>query len=199
MRHAGIILKRYMPKQHKLCVFDRVWGKIDCVPEREYPIERLSVGTLIFYYSEKQRRRYYPITNVDMVRAPFAAARSDLLFVHHVLEIAYNFISFEQHDNALFELLTFACAHGQLLRSAREKKLFLFKLFVVLGMYPEGSLFRCAELHCLAVGAIDNLFDLNIDLKIEKELDYWLLKCIAMYPGADNFKTGHFIIKNRVS
>ena len=197
-KRVGIVLKCVTPRQQRLTVLDSHMGRIECRAERHHSIDRLTVGVLMQYQIVRQRGQAYGIAQIDVLHAPFEVAKYDLLFLHHVVEIADHFVAFGHVDNDVFNLLVFVVVDGQRLHTLFQKKVFLCKLFCALSMYPEDNKSWSAKLRKLAIGAIDNLFDINIDLEIEKELDCWLLKCIAMHPGAEHFKTNHFITKNRV-
>jgi hypothetical protein len=82
-------------------------------------------------------------------------------------------------------------------QNGAAKKVFLSKLFLVFGFYPEGEQFQKIYFKRLAAESLDTLLAEPIDLKVEKELDDWLFQCIATYPHMRHLKTMHFLTRNR--
>jgi len=192
-KNSAIVLKTYLPQKYKLCVLDNALGKVMGVPNRE----DVGAGAFIEYHAREQQNLYF-MHGIEIIDLPMLLAKEDLLFVHHVLELCYFFVPVGSRIPRLFTLLTALYTSGALLQAIMTKKIFLFQLFACLGLYPEGVQFKTPYFHQLTIASIDNIAVQQIDLVIEQELDDWLLNCIALHPCTHNFKTVHFLQKNRI-
>lgn len=192
-KNTGIVLKTYLPQKCKISVFDRELGKIVGVPTRT----DLSSGSCITYFTHKSNSVYF-IQAIEIIDMPMALAHDDILFLHHVLELCYYFIPAGSPMPRLFNLLLALYTSEKIIRNVQLKKIFLFQLFSMLGLYPEGSNFQTPYFHRLALTSIDMVELQTLDLVIEQELDAWLLSCIAVHPCAHNFKTVSFLYDNRI-
>jgi len=79
-----------------------------------------------------------------------------------------------------------------------NKKLFLFKLLTILGLYPEGINFQTPHFHTLATTSIDTIISKNLHLKSKRNLQQWLHCCMTLQPEYSDFKTINFLYKNRL-
>lgn len=192
-KNTGIVLKTYFPGQCKVSLLDQTLGKIVGVPVRT----DMSSGACISYFVQQTNSVYF-MQNVEIIDVPMAMAYNDILFLHHILEVCYYFVPSGSRAPRLFALLVALYSNQQKLWNAQMKKLFLFQLFTVIGMYPEDAQFRTPYFHHLASASIDTLADQSLDLVIEQQLDAWLLRCIAQHPCAHNFKTVSFLYDNRI-
>ena len=84
-----------------------------------------------------------------------------------------------------------------MLISMRFKKFFLFKLLTLLGVAPELESLRPWCISQLGTIAIDTFDENAVDRESEKKLDKWLWYCVVQHPYANEFKTVHFLEKNR--
>lgn len=192
-KNIGIVLKTYMPSQCKISLLDKTLGKISGIPTRT----DISNGICIAYFTQKNKSVYF-IQNIEIIDMPFALAQQDILFLHHVLELCYYFVPVGSRIPRLSEALIALYTHENIFRTTRTKKVFLFQLFTIIGMYPEESAFQTPFFHKMALTSIDTLEDQALDLINEQQLDAWLLRCIAAHPCASNFKTKSFLYENRI-
>lgn len=192
-RNKAIVLKTYLPQKYKLSLLDWHLGKIMGVPNRV----DIGHGALIEYHLREQNGFYF-MHGINIIDLPFALAKEDILFVHHVLELCYFFVPLGGEVPRLFDLIMILYDASNALIHDNAKKLFLFKLFSCLGLYPEDPKFRTPYFHQLAGSSIDMITIQPLDLVIEQALDEWLLSCIALHPCTHNFKTVHFLHKNRM-
>lgn len=193
-QNIGFILKKYFPKKIKLSVLDSKLGKIDCVPNRT----NICLGALIRYNVVIKRTIAY-VENIDMITIPLTSNRSNLLFYHHVLELCYYFIPAECPVTNVFSLLAFLCLVKESSFTVQQRKFFLCKLFFLFGIYPEDKQFQQQFFHRVMSESIDILVNATIDLRIEREVDKWLMRCLAVHPSVNYFKTVCFLSENRVS
>jgi hypothetical protein len=66
-----------------------------------------------------------------------------------------------------------------------------------MGSVPEIDETRTAYITNLSTRAIEQLTSLTITIPYEKELDRWLWCCVWQHPYVNEFKTVHFLAKNR--
>lgn len=153
----------------------------------------LAVGSLIEYCCV-ERGVGYNAQSINVHALPCCKLLPDLLFFHRVLEICVQFIPEGVEARDLFGLLLalydqkrFAALQDNLF-----KKIFLCKIFIVLGVWPAGEKYQSAFFHHIAAESIDNLLGISVELKNEYALNDWLQMCVAMHPRAQDFKTWHF-------
>ena len=190
-KNIGIVLKNYYPQKQKLVVLDKKEGKIQCVPNR---ID-IPNGAILAY--TKVKKHIHLINNIEILDVPFDIAGADINFLHAVLEICYYFIPSECPNHGIFELLLYLYSFPNKIKYIIDKKLFLFKLFISLGIYPEGKKFQTPYLHNLASESIDIIVGKDLHLDIEKDIDECLLACIEIHPMFRYFKTVNFFFKIR--
>jgi len=203
-KNIGIILKRYQPKKRTISILDRELGKIRCVPRNQ----NIVLGSLVAYtitsnQSPKRltssgltnNRLPYFIQEVEILHIPFETAIDDILFFHHVLELCYSFIPPQCPAAEIFEIIKYLYFFPNMIKYNIDKKLYLFKLFTLLGLHPEGVQFQTPSFHNLATKSIDSIVSEHLHLKSEIEIDSWLRCCIATQPKFSNFKTINFLYK----
>ncbi|MFC1841780.1 hypothetical protein ACFLYA_01790 [Candidatus Dependentiae bacterium] len=191
-KNIGIVLKKYHPFKKTISILDKILGKINCIPKSQ----DLALGSLISYTIAKKKHLYF-LENMEILDIPFKAAISDIVFFHHVLELCDHFIPIECPSRNIFILVQNLYFSANMIQYNSDRKLFLFKLLVVLGMYPEDAKFQTPYLHNLATKSIDTIISKNLHLEGEKEIDSWLHCCIAMQPEFSNFKTIKYLYKNK--
>ena len=193
-QRTGVIVKMFFPKKQKIAVFDDQLGKIMCVPKHE----RLCLGAIINYTASEQNNIHF-IHSTDMIAVPFNLAHDDILFLHHVLELLYYFVPIGSGDVELFHMIRVLYDPKTWTNTSQFKKIFLCKLFVLLGMYPEDDLVKKPFFYRVASLSVDMIAHETIDLESEQSLEQWLLRCIKMHPCVDYFKTIHFLTENRMA
>ena len=195
IKNTGIVLKKYFPQNKTISILDKDIGKIQCIPKKKYCLPN---GSVVNYRISKKKSRYV-IENIEILYVPFNMAINDILFFHHILEICYYFIPQEAQNTEVFSLINYLYYFGYRIKYIIDKKLFLFKLFIFLGLYPEGEKFQTPIFHKLAIESIDTLIDKKLHLGIEKDLDVWLYSCVQTHPMFKYLKTINFLYKNRCS
>lgn len=183
----GIVLKSYFPYKKKITLLDQEKGKIDAVPTIA-----LSAGTWCHYwYAHKSH--IYLLRDVRMHDMPLLVARQDILFLHHALEWCFYTLAYESPSPDLFALLTYLYQTDRTEYSQEEKIAFLFKLFVLSGIYPSSSSESFVYFYHLAQSSIDTLIDKIIDLELKRSLYDWIVRCMMEHPLVHSFKTTHFL------
>ena len=189
-KNIGIVLKSYYPQRQKLVVLDKKEGKFQCVPHRV----DIPNGAIIAY--TKVKKQIYLINNIEILDVPFALALNDISFLHAILEIAYYFVPSQCPNHGIFDLLLYLYSFPDRIKYTLDKKLFLFKLFISLGIYPEGEKFQTPHLYTIASESIDTIINKKLHLEIERYIDDCLLACIEIHPRFHSFKTVSFLFKN---
>jgi len=192
IKNTGIVLKKYFPLKKTISILDKDIGKIQCIPKKKC----LPNGSIVSYLITKRKNRYL-IENIEILYVPFNTAIDDIFFFHHILEICYYFIPQGAQNAEAFSLIHYLYYFGYRIKYIIDKKLFLFKLFIFLGLYPEGEKFQTPIFHKLAIESIDTLLDKKLHLGIEKDLDMWLHLCVQVHPMFRHLKTINFLYNNR--
>lgn len=192
-RGSGIFLKRYIPKKNKVSVLDYNLGRIDCFVFSD----AISVGSLASYTLQPSGNGYF-LNAINVQYMPFSLAYSDLLFLHHILEVCHYSLPIGACVEGIFDLFVFLYTNHMSLNTAFKKQLFLFKLLSILGLAVEDGALCSVCFHVLHAMPIDRLNEEFIQLDCEKKLARWLRNCIGHHPLIAQFKTVHFLQENRV-
>lgn len=186
--HSGIVLQ--YKSSYKAVILDNILGKIEATNSVD-----ACIGSLLTY-EIYQLASIYRLDGVMLQDLPLTLAQADVLFLHHVLELCYHFIPLHSGAHivsflqALYEMGTHM--HSQ------DKKIFLVKLLVSLGFFPDMPLtVQQYEFQAYAM-AIDIGTKSPLNLEFEQFLERWLQQCIAQHPKMDEFKTMHFLTANRL-
>lgn len=186
-QRQGIILKTYLCSRNKVTVLDTVLGRIECIPDTQ----RLCLGGLI-QYQGTVHEQHLLVHQVEQIAVPWDLAQSDILFLHHVLELCYLSVAWATREASVFALLCLLYEQRDW-SSLLYKKLFLAKLYLVLHISLEvRSPVVLHLMNKMITESIDTVAHQLIDLNMEKELDKWLRACIAQHPYRNHFKTIHF-------
>jgi hypothetical protein len=153
------------------------------------------VGSLIEYSVERNRGTLRYIKQHSVVGVPFSIAKSDILFWHHVLELCYYFVPLGSFTQQLFELLEFLYTVdvGKCWRM-RAKKLYLFKLLVLIGVYTRLPRLPLEQVQYLQALPVHRIVDEAVDDQCENMLDEWLRLCVYEHPAIRKFHTVHFLL-----
>ena len=187
-RSRAIVLKTYIPFKKKIAVLDDTFGRIDCVPAALH----CSVGALI-EYNITPRDQISFIQKIEYISLPFDLISSDILFLHHVLEICFFYIPVGSPEPHIFSMIMSLHTKKNAEFSSLHKKVFIAQLFFHLGMYDQNTALQKVFFSSLGIFPIDTLVQRVIELDIEKEIDIWLFKSIKMHPYFEQFKTINFL------
>lgn len=185
-RYTGIVLKKFFSKSRKIALFDKQYGRWECIPNTE----NICLGAIVQY--EKKNHASAIIADVEHIYLPVMLAQTDILFLHHILELCYYFLPVGISAPEIFHLIEFIYAYQKPL-SNKEKKLFLIKFFTLIGIYPDDSKFQSVPFYQLIAEPIDIIMNQSLDLMNEQFLNQWLLGCVCVHPDVDNFKTMRFL------
>jgi len=187
-KHIGIVLRKNTKGISTFFILDKDLGKIHAASDRS----DISCGSLIMYNFVQHHSVAY-IGSINIVELPTIQSIDDLIFFHHVLELAYYFIPLGNNTPEIFDLLLFLYTSLDKLYTYGHKKLFLCKFFAHLGFYPEWDRGQKKFFHLVRTLYIDTLLE-SLDLFLERKLDRWLDYCISLHPCVDCFKTVSFFM-----
>ncbi len=173
----GFVLKNFYPHKQKLLLLDREHGAIEVVIQKQLNPKKFSIGALLNYHLEERQPLSWA-NNINIIDMPFAWAREDILFLHHLLEIIQHFAPLEQPQPHLYALLA-GLYSNPVRSSAIFKKQLLAQLFLMLGLPSVES----PAPHTLSTA----------------ELDIWLIRCVQEHPYHELFKTVHFLAPDQPS
>jgi len=134
---------------------------------------------------------------IELLAAPLAIAREDLLFFHHVLELCGAFIPEGVRAPEVFDAVMVLYSQDARGLSHLCKKLFLCRLLVGMGLYDGLPQISADALAMILATPVDIARWSTIDLGSQRELDRWLLACVASHPMIEQFNTVHFLTGRR--
>ena len=191
-RQTGIVLRTYTNK-HTIALLDAKLGRIDGV------VYKLGIahGSLLTYQATC-RGRHYLLQDIALLDMPLFVARTDILFLHHVLELCFASIPVGSFEPDIFTLLCQLYDGNTPVTDRIYKKLFLFKILTVLSIHPTHNSMPHRDFQYLMQTPIDRIGKEHIELECEKRLDEWLCMCVAEHPAATSFKTMHFLTDHKI-
>ncbi len=189
---VGIVLKRLSFSGNKIALLDKKYGRIECIT----PGCNSAVGSLLEYTIVSKNALF--LKNIQFLYAPLSLGGSDLLFLHHIIELIYYFAPEGSQVSGVFDLLAFLYTIEHMLISMKFKKFFLLKLLILLGATPDIETISSLDVPLLHAMTLYNFDESMMNTQEEKKIDVWLWSCIIQHPCIDTFKTIHFLEKNRV-
>lgn len=192
--HCGIVLRSYVPYKNKLLLLDQQYGMIEVIFFQKSDALRITHGMLVRYTLHKQTRNYR-CDDVAFIACPHKWVSDDIFFLHHVLELAAFFLSYNQIMQEVFQL--FSLLYKPLVYDdiERFKKCFLCKFFVLIGICPDSYECFTPQFFRLISAPIDTMVNSQDDLLGHTQLARWLKGCIAVHPYGDRLKTTVFLTR----
>ena len=186
--HTGIVLRNFSPKKQKLALIDDRLGRIDGA----FFVAKVHTGALLSYHVSGTPGRYM-VDQLNMLDAPLSLARQDILFLHHALELCYYFIPIGSCIQGIFNLLQLLYAADSVSWDITAKHIFLFHLFLQLGMHPEGYRLPASLLEQLLATSPTSLQGTKLSDVDKKIIRTWLQHCLMQHPDVAQFNTVHFL------
>jgi|GEM_PF-734296 len=191
----GVVLRFHAPYRFKVSLLDAALGRVEAIFSAPSIFKSLVHGGLISYRLELWRD-VYRISDVELLATPAAWVSSDILFLHHVLEMAAAFI--QEHNRCpavgklFMKLYDAAPAESNI---AFTRRLFLGKFFALLGVYPDDALAKenISLFQLFSVEQDDLIIDVSRVSELDKKLPQWLMNCITTHPRAHTFTTVEFV------
>ena len=132
MDHA-IVIKNYFPKKNKVTILHERFGKINLYIHEKHPAARLCNGSFIYCHVIKKESSY----QCDVID-PYYVPVEDLYFIHDILKICLDFMPDQMPMEDVFDLIVLIYEWHENLSSC-QKKIFLLKLFLYVGVFPENK------------------------------------------------------------
>lgn len=163
--HA-IVLKNYFPKKNKVTILHEHFGKINFYVDEKQQAARLCNGSLIYCdVVKKQSSSFYQCDFIDAYFIPFNDSAYDLYFIHDILKICLQFMPDKIMINDAFDLIIDIYEKLEGLEVC-QKKIYLLKLFLYLGVFPENKkLYQCIMQN-------NQLHSHDSDLLLQQGLNY---------------------------
>jgi hypothetical protein len=136
-KHTALVIKSFLPGSSRVILFDKYDGKCNAFTSKKF----IPHGSLIHYRIRRMYRDVRSITCEVELMPIYESEKSQLLF-HHMLELCHYFVPFEYQDEVLFDFLYEICVHYRDTKGViteTDTKLILFKLCILLGIYPRHS------------------------------------------------------------
>lgn len=184
MINTAIIIKKLYPHDNKVALIDQDKGRINAILYKKSIIE----GSLI-QYSLKTSKMSLLLDDVEYLYTPLEWGKNDLLFFHHILEICYFFIPLYSCVEGIFNFLCFLFQMQDRSLSSDFQKIFLCKLFLILGIYPQTDFLKTTIAKKLFYISLEDMILLKIENKDLTRIDQWLKQCIMQHHMILNFKT----------
>jgi len=134
--HA-IVLKNYFPKKNKVTILHEQFGKVSFFVHEKHQAARLCNGALI-YCEVVKKQSLYQCNFIDAYFVPMHGNVQDLYFIHDILKICLQFMPDQMGMIDVFYLVTEIYKQLDQLQGC-QKKIYLLKLFLYLGIFPENK------------------------------------------------------------
>lgn len=134
----AIVLKNWFPKKNKVTVFHQQFGKINFYVNETQQASRLCNGSIIFC-DIKKKESSYQCDVVDIYFIPLNQEQYDIYFIHDILKICFNFAPWHMAMSDVFGLIIEIYETLEDL-SEQQKKIYLLKLFLYIGIFPEDKM-----------------------------------------------------------
>ena len=207
-KEYGIVLKRFIPSNHKYSILSKSRGKIVLVVLKRNFIKTISSGMQLSFIVDDQNSNLHITKHLNIISAPLMKRYRDMLWLHHLLEICYFFIPLHQPCEEFFYLLSNYFSLFELYDHFYNNwecihKAYLGVLMILMGFFPPKHLQK-------ALIRIKSTLLFNIDfaqaLKVKSlimclkdfnmlscnEFDMWIQECIQSHPRRHMFKTLEF-------
>lgn len=189
----AIVLKKTLQGGLRHHLLDEYTGRIIGIWKTEFP-----AGTIL-KYSVKRFYSHNLFTDQCVIDdMPLFLAKTDLIFLHHLLEICYYFIPIGSGSQGIFNLIAFIYNQPLASKTLFYKKFLVFKLLHLIGLCPELSIGDTREIAKFIACSVDTGDDQFIDLSSELVLDRWLLACIMQHPHYEQLNTINFLLNHRL-
>jgi recombinational DNA repair protein (RecF pathway) len=192
---TGIIIRSRMPHKAYLTLFDAQDGKVQvCVRPRAERWSRFPVGMLVRYeYSIYHDIRI--MRSCELIAYPPADMVQDLSFVHAIWELLYELCADYDAAPEVFEMvmLLYDDAWRDCFAASGYQKLFICKLFTLLGIYPEEDIYTAELLLRRLLLSPLNIMVSSIgkENSLHTSLCSWIKSCVLCYP---NIKAVHTLL-----
>ena len=182
--YTGMIIRSTLPYKNSVIIVSSQLGL------REYtiPAKSLLVQGAFIRFTLQERRGKYTLKSSELIALPHLWVMNDILFLHRVLELIVFFVPYGSGIQGLLE-------HCMLLFEKPEhedldwyKKLFICRLFSLLGVCPENAELYNKNFLCLISAPIDIMLNVQRAVLFDT-IDIWMRGCIQSHPRSHEIKT----------
>lgn len=163
-----------------ISLLDSNCGRIEAVFSQR---KKISPGVMISYRLQKKGERFF-VDSHQLIHSPLLLAQSDILFLHHILELVIVLVPQGIYEPELFLLLKNLYV-DHILNSV-QKKIMISNLLAIVGILVEPIPESCKTFWKIPIDMI-NLGSLH--LLYEQHLDGWLKRCFSQHPLLYDLKT----------
>lgn len=192
-RRIGIVL---FYKGRNITLLEEYQGRVDAILYASFMAQsRVQKGSIITYYMARDKYQNLLVQDVEIEHTPLNWGRSDIYFLHYLLETCYYFVPQGIGCEITFDFFLQIFNKFSFFTSELHKKRVIAKLFSQLGVYPNDSVIQdCVEQFLKT--PIDNLVRADLQLANEALLDRWILWCMQAHPQKKWFKAIPKLLKN---
>ena len=157
MVYHALVLKNYFPKKNKVTILHEKYGKINFFVHENQDTSRLCNGSMM-YCDIQKKDATYQCHFIDTYFIPLDQNKYDLYFIHDLLKICLNFVPWQVAMPDIFQMIIEIYRQLDNL-SCEEKKIYLLKIFLYIGIFPEDKLLYQVVMqgHRLHIKNIDKL------------------------------------------
>jgi hypothetical protein len=194
-QREGIVLRHTLPIRGKVSLFDAVLGRVEAIIPYPHVRTRFVHGGLV-HYQLKSRGAMTCACDLELIEVPEPWVQSDILFLHHILEVAWFFVPEHGQAHAAYQWLRTKLYTSQSSRvTAFEKKLLIGKFLALLGVYPSQALTKEMQpLFYLLSNLCDTIVSIEESDELHQQVQLWLLDCMQAHPAAHRFTTLRFVL-----
>lgn len=193
----GIVLRSFIPSKIKITILDAKLGKIEVTPafnnrsQGPQAYFNFSPGMYIRYRLDNSSKGTI-ISDFSIYAIPTYWSRYNLVFFHQVLMLCYYFSPLDQESFELFNMVKQLYVNPMEFSKLISQKIFICKLFKVLGIFPAHIIDKDKKLYYLIFHIIDSNVELEETKEISAMLDYWIESCIQVHPRAEQLSKKYY-------
>lgn len=180
--------------RNKVALLSRSKGRIDALLFLKPDTSFISPGALISYYSTYNSHGWLVVQESCVEHVPLDWARSDIHFLHYVLEFCHFFIPVGMRELEIFTVIKKLYTNFYLFKTQLHKKVLLCIFLAQLGLYPDDETIRLEVGKVLEI-PIDKITIIDLQLIVEDTLDQWISWSIFAYPHGKWLKAMPLLLK----
>lgn len=185
----GIVIRSKLPERKACLFFDQSRGLVSGIVSQPDSARHVQHGGLVSYEVMQQGDRLF-VQHVKLRALPAIWAKSDISFLHHVLELCAFFLPPRLIEPDVFaHLLSLYEIRADDQDVSWERLIFLTRFFLLVGWYPSDDIRAINRLISRVPGTMVTIGERK---KMHHFLVRWLRRCVALHPLAPSIKTVTF-------
>ena len=182
--HSGIIIRCALPTKRKTLLLSREVGLHElCIIKNTVFMQ----GSLIAYTMREQRGTPL-LSHAELLAVPERWVGDDILFLHQVLELVMFFVPASSNPQGLFGHMMLLFKELSINPTEWYKKIFLCRMFSLLGVYPDNAEEYDKLTLSLLSGPLEHMMQAHQRLE-QHTLNAWVQGCVNSHPRRHEFKT----------